>query len=97
MIKSQNNNKSYEQLIDRDEQLIENMTAELKSDQDEGKRDQEHQDLYWFTLPQGLCLVICQQSKNSTKDQQDQFNTKSITLAQSKKPTVYRSTQSTAP
>jgi len=33
-------------LIERNEQLIENMIAELKSDQDEEKRDQEHQDLY---------------------------------------------------
>jgi len=48
------------------------------------KRDQEHQDLYWFTLPQGLRPVLCQQAKNSTKDQQDQSNTMSITLAPSK-------------
>jgi len=96
-MKSQNNNNSYEQLIESDEQLIENMTTELKNDQDEGKRDQEHQDLYEFTLPLGLRLVLCQLVKNSTKDQQDQFNAKSITLSQSKKPTAPHNTQPTTP
>jgi len=50
------------------------------------KRDQENQDLYWFTLPHRLHPVLFQQAKNSTQDQQDQSNTMSITLAPSKTP-----------
>jgi len=38
-----------------------------KCNQDEEKRDQEHQDLYWFTLPQGLRPVLCQKVKNFSK------------------------------
>jgi len=71
----------------------------LKSDQNEGKRDQEHQDLYWFTLPQGLRSVLCQQAKNSTKDQQDQSNTMSITLVPRKTtlhPVAHKSLHPTA-
>jgi len=39
----------------------------MKSDQEERKRDEEHQDLYRFTLSQGLRPVLCQQAKNSIK------------------------------
>jgi len=57
----------------------------MKSNQEERKRDQEHQDLYWFTLPQELRLVLCQQAKNSTKRITNiNLNTKSITLAPDK-------------
>jgi len=34
------------------------------------KREKEikkHHELYWFTLPQGLRLVLCQQAKSFTK------------------------------
>jgi len=54
-------------LIERDEQLVERITTNMKSDQEERKRDQQHQDLYCFTLSQGLHPVLCQQAKNSTK------------------------------
>jgi len=60
---------SYEQLIEHNEQLIENMTAELKSDQDEGKRDQEHQDLYWFTLLMGYIHCTLQHITHYTPQQ----------------------------
>jgi len=43
------------------------MATNMKSDQDERKRDQEYRDLYRFALPQGLRRVLCQQAKNSTK------------------------------
>jgi len=44
--------------------------------QEEGKKDQEHKDLYWFTLPQGLHPILCQLAKSSTKkDHLDQFYT----------------------
>jgi len=35
--------------------------------QEERKKDQEHKDLCWFTLPQGLRPVLCQLAKCSTK------------------------------
>jgi len=54
-------------LIEHDEQLVECITTNMKSDQEERKRDQEYQDLYWFTFPQGLRPVLCQLAKNSTK------------------------------
>jgi len=51
----------------REEQLIERVKIEKICVQEEGKKDQEHKILYWFTLPQGLCPVLCQPAKSSTK------------------------------
>jgi len=60
----------------RQEQLIERSRTKTISVQEEGKKDQEHKDLYWFTLPQGLRPVLCQLTKSSTKkDHHDQFYT----------------------
>jgi len=44
-------------------------------------RDQEHQDLYWFTLPQRLRPVLCQQTKSITKKikRSIQYNSKVLT------------------
>jgi len=35
--------------------------------QEERKKDKEHKILSWFTLPQGLCPVLCKLAKISTK------------------------------
>jgi len=44
--------------------------------EEEGNKDQEHKDLYLFTLLQGLCLVFFQPVKSFTKkDHQDQLYT----------------------
>jgi len=63
------------------------MTTDITKRVQEGrKKDQECKDLYWFTLPQGLCPVIFQQVKSSTdKDHEDQF-TQYKTLATRKQP-----------
>jgi len=44
--------------------------------QEKWKKDQEHEFLSWFTLPQGLRPVFCKLAKISTrKDLQDQHQT----------------------
>jgi len=54
--------------------------------QEDLKKDQKHKILSWFTLPQGLRPVPCQQAKISTnQDHQDQFTTVQ-TLASRKNP-----------
>jgi len=43
--------------------------AEFKSQfKIKGKRDQEHQDLYWFTLPQEQHPISLPQEKNFTEE-----------------------------
>jgi len=84
-----------EQSVKREEQLIEQTIIEMLSVQEERKKDQEHKDLYWFTFPQGLRLVLCQLEKRSTnQDYQDQFtqytntcNQQANTALHSKHPT----------
>jgi len=57
-------------------QLIARARIETISVQEEGKKDQEHKDLYSFTLPQGLHPVLCQLANSFTKNEhQDQFYT----------------------
>jgi len=49
-----------------EEQLIECAIIEKKNVQEERRKDKEHKDLYWFTLPQRLRPVLCQLAKSST-------------------------------
>jgi len=48
----------------------------IKENMQELKRkNEEHKDLSWFTLPQGLRPIFCQLVKISTKKSQDQLTT----------------------
>ena len=76
--------------------------TESRSVQEERKKDQEHKILSWFTLPQGLCPVLCQPAKISTKKitkiSFTQYNTckpEATTTPISKQPTEPYSSYST--
>jgi len=51
----------------RNEQIIQRAKVETQMRQEERKKDQEHKILSWFTLPQGLRLILCKLAKIFTK------------------------------
>ena len=54
-------------MIYSDQSRITTQADKKKNFQEERRRNQEHKDLSWFTLLQGLCPVLCKLAKISTK------------------------------
>jgi len=76
--------KSINWIFDRFEKTAKNQNA----NQDRVNREQEHQELYWFTLSQELHPVSFPTSREIHSRTQSSSNTNNNTLASCKKPSA---------